>query len=192
MKNGTRISVRDQLPKATISHFFSTESPFNDPILNICLSLNMSVFSPSLSLNIFLADDDLDDCLIFKEVLEELPLSFNLTTVHNGEQLMQLLDQKKDQLPDMLFLDLNMPLKSGFLCLSEIKRNEKLKQLPVIVYSTSFQQDVVNQLYLNGAHHYISKPNQFSLLKKIIHEAIITTAKEGFLQPGKSEFLLSP
>ncbi len=149
----------------------------------------MSNLSP---LNIFLADDDLDDCLIFKDALEELKLSFNLTMVHNGEQLMQLLNQKKDQLPDMLFLDLNMPRKSGFQCLSEIKRDVKLMQLPVIVYSTAFQQDVVDQLYKNGAHHYISKPNKFSLLKKIIHQAITTTAKGGLLQPKRTEFVLTP
>lgn len=146
---------------------------------------------PSHTIRILLADDDLDDCLLFKEALEQLPLSFHLVSVHNGEQLMQLLHQEKDQLPDMLFLDLNMPRKNGFKCLSEIKENEKLKQLPVIIYSTSFDQEVVNLLYKNGAQHYIRKPNDFLEIKRVIYQAIAITAKSNILQPTKEEFVIS-
>lgn len=78
-------------------------------------------------LNILLADDDSDDCLFFKEALRELLLSTNLTTVHDGEQLMQLLTNETNVLPHVLFLDLNMPRKNGFECLTEIKLSKKLK-----------------------------------------------------------------
>lgn len=61
--------------------------------------------------NILLADDDKDDCLFFKEALEELPLSSQLTVMHNGEQLMRFLEEKTSELPHVLFLDLNMPKK---------------------------------------------------------------------------------
>ena len=74
-------------------------------------------------LNILLADDDLDDCLFFKEALEGMPVNTHLTAVHDGEQLMQLLANEKIKLPDILFLDLNMPRKNGFECLTEIKQN---------------------------------------------------------------------
>ena len=106
----------------------------------------------SKHLNLLLADDDTDDCIFFKEALKEFPLSTHLTTVHNGEQLMQLLTNETNELPHVLFLDLNMPRKNGFECLSEIKLNKKLKQLPVIIFSTSFEQDDVNLLYKNGAN----------------------------------------
>ena len=60
-------------------------------------------------LNIVLADDDTDDCLFFKEALGELIISTNLITVHDGEELMQLLTNETTKLPQILFLDLNMP-----------------------------------------------------------------------------------
>ncbi|MEO7531116.1 MAG: response regulator, partial [Sediminibacterium sp.] len=104
-----------------------------------------------LAIQLLLADDDKDDCDLFKDALDELPVSAQLETVHDGEQLMQLLVSKKDQLPQLIFLDLNMPRKNGFECLSEIKHNESLKHLPVIVFSTSFDIDIVNLLYANGA-----------------------------------------
>src|SRR5471030_3337282 len=98
-------------------------------------------------INVMLADDDTDDCLFFKEALKEFPLPTRITAVHDGEQLMQLLSNETKELPDAIFLDLNMPRKNGFECLSEIKLNKNIKQLPVILFSTSFEQEVVNLLY---------------------------------------------
>lgn len=148
-------------------------------------------------LNVLLADDDIDDCLFFKEVVEELLLPSNFTTVHDGEQLMQHLTDETIKRPHLIFLDLNMPRKNGFECLSKIKLNEKLKQLPVIIFSTSFEQGVVDQLYLNGAHYFIRKPSEFSHFKKIIQQAIthIATVLSGdnnqnIAQPEKEKFLL--
>jgi len=64
-------------------------------------------------LKILLADDDIDDCIFFKEALVELLLSKHLTTVNDGEQLMQLLTNETNVLPHVLFLDLNMPRKKA-------------------------------------------------------------------------------
>ncbi len=77
------------------------------------------------SLNLLLADDDTDDCFFFKEALEELPVSAKFTFVNDGVQLMQLLIVNDTSLADALFLDLNMPRKNGFECLSEIKIIDK-------------------------------------------------------------------
>lgn len=124
-----------------------------------------------LKLNILLADDDIDDCIFFKEALEEFPIATTLTAVHDGEQLMKLLEEKTE-LPHVLFLDLNMPRKNGFECLAEIKTIVRLEHLPVIMYSTSFEQSVVNLLYKNGAQHFIRKPSDFSLFKIIIQQTL--------------------
>ena len=94
--------------------------------------------------NLLLADDDIDDCIFFKEVLEELPVESFLTTVKDGVELMKFLNTAN--LPDVLFLDLNMPRKTGHECLSEIKKDQKLKHLPVIIFSTSFDHVVANAL----------------------------------------------
>ena len=142
-------------------------------------------------LNILLADDDTDDCIFFKEALGELMLSTNLTTVNNGEQLMQLLTNETNELPHILFLDLNMPRKNGFECLSEIKQNKKLKELPVIIFSTSFEKEVVNLLYKNGAQYFIRKPSEFSQFKKIIQQSLIAISQETISQPSRENFVIT-
>jgi CheY-like chemotaxis protein len=141
--------------------------------------------------HILLADDDRDDSILFQDILDELPLSTHLTTVYNGEQLMQLLNETEEQLPDVLFLDLNMPRKNGFECLSEIKHSEKLKLLPVIIFSTSYEPEVVSLLYKNGAQYYIRKPNSYSQLKKVIHHALTLTENTGMENPLREKFILS-
>ncbi len=144
----------------------------------------------STQYNLLLADDDADDCMFFKEALEELPVASVLTTVNDGAELMHLLTTKSNFLPDILFLDLNMPRKTGFDCLSEIKLDEKLKQLPVIIFSTSFDHEIVNLLYDMGADYYIRKPGDFTKLKKTIHEAITITAQKKDIRPEKEKFVI--
>jgi CheY-like chemotaxis protein len=130
----------------------------------------------STSIHILLADDDKDDCLLFREALDELPFPSQLTTVNNGEELMTLLQKKA--LPSMLFLDLNMPRKNGFECLAEIRQDERLKRLSIIIISTSFDQEIVKLLHANGASYYIRKPQEFETLKKVIHKAVSLVSGE--------------
>jgi CheY-like chemotaxis protein len=144
------------------------------------------------TIHLLLADDDKDDCLFFKEILEELPLKVELTTLNDGEQLVQHLEKLTGKLPSLLFLDLNMPKKNGFECLEEIKKNSKFKQLPVVIYSTSFDPITVNLLYSKGANYYIQKPGEFSKLKKVIHQAILLTANTGASQPERDQFIIQP
>ena len=144
----------------------------------------------SRKLNIFLADDDKADCLLFKEALAELPVSAKLTTFENGEQLMERLTKKQNKLPDVLFLDLNMPRKNGFVSLGEIKRNNDLDSLPVIIFSTALEPDKVKQVFRDAAHYYIRKPTEFSELKKIIYEALTLLTQGNNPLPPKEKFIL--
>ena len=144
----------------------------------------------STPFNLLLADDDTDDCIFFKEALEELPVIAALTTVNDGVQLMQLLTTKTDTLPHALYLDLNMPRKNGFDCLTEIKQIEKLKQLPVIIFSTSFDTEVVNLLHERGANYYIQKPAEFSILKKIISKSLDLISETKEKQPPREKFVI--
>ncbi|WP_462251135.1 response regulator [Ferruginibacter sp.] len=143
------------------------------------------------SFRLLLADDDKDDCLFFKEAIEGVIANENFTAVHDGEQLMQWLENKINQLPDILFLDLNMPRKNGFECLAEIKQNKKLDMLPVVIFSTSFEQEVVNQLYINGATYFIRKPSEFSQFKKIILHTLSLLIQKNILQPNTENFVLT-
>ncbi|HTE26175.1 response regulator [Flavitalea sp.] len=140
---------------------------------------------------IVLADDDKDDCLLFKEALDELNLGTFLQVVNDGEMLMVSLNNTKI-LPVILFLDLNMPRKNGEECLNEIKNSAHLKHLPVVVISTSFQIAEVERLYDLGAQFYIRKPNEFDQLKSSILTAITMSGKLNGQQPSRQKFLLSP
>ena len=123
-------------------------------------------------LKILLADDDEDDRNFFEKALRELSLNYLLTTVSNGESLMQLLKNTTELLPDVLFLDINMPRKSGDQCLEEIKQDERLKKLPVIMFSTSNDWAKINRLFKTGANVYIHKPSDFTQLKQVLHHAL--------------------
>ena len=131
-------------------------------------------------LNILLADDDFDDCYFFREALEALPQSTNLVNVHNGDELMNYLTQNIGRLPRMLFPDINMPLKNGFECLADIKNNELLKDLPVVMYSTSDSKDRINVLFNTGADVYIRKPVNFAQLVEVIHHTLPMVAENIF------------
>ncbi|MGZ3921910.1 MAG: response regulator [Bacteroidia bacterium] len=130
-------------------------------------------------LHILLADDDKDDRFLFQEALNEIQYDTELKTVSDGEQLMSYLNEHIDKLPDVLFLDLNMPRKNGFECLSEIKINDQLERLPVIMFSTSYprdmnyEQDMIKMLYKIGAADYIRKPANFTELKEVIRISLM-------------------
>src|SRR5688572_11818083 len=120
------------------------------------------------SLNVVLADDDVTDCLLFKEALDELKLTVNLTTVHDGDQLIDLLTKAQASIPDVVFLDLNMPRRSGYVALGLLKRYFNLLNLPFIIFSTVSDETKIKEVFRNAAHYYITKPSEFSELKKVI------------------------
>jgi CheY-like chemotaxis protein len=142
-------------------------------------------------IQILLADDDNDDCMFFKEALEELCVACNLTIVNDGQHLMQLLGKNLSGCFDVLFLDLNMPRKNGIACLKEIKSSEKLNHLPVIIFSTSFDKQNADLLYALGAHHYICKPAEFSQLKKLIQQALALVSQNNMAPRSKENFMLN-
>jgi CheY-like chemotaxis protein len=144
----------------------------------------------SKSIHILLADDDIDDCNFFRDALETLPLSAKLTIVHDGVELMEWLVEHAAHLPNTLFLDINMPRKNGFECLAEIKKNHQLKDLPVIMFSTSKSQDKINILFKTGAHIYVRKPANFAQLVQVIHHAL-PLAGENIFSNGKLNYILN-
>lgn len=123
-------------------------------------------------LHIMLADDDEDDRLFFTEAFEEVKIKYTLTTFNDGASLMNHLVVKENPLPDIIFLDLNMPRKSGMECLKEIRNSERLKNISVAIYSTSSSDHDVEQTFISGANVYIKKPSDFTELKKILSDVI--------------------
>lgn len=141
-------------------------------------------------LNILLADDDKDDCTFFEAALAALNLKTQLKTVNDGEKLMTYLSENTHQLPDVLFLDLNMPRKNGFECLTELKDNERLKHIPVVIFSTSFPKAIIDRVFKMGANLYIRKPGDFGQLKQIIHNAL-PIATENYFSKGSLKYILN-
>jgi CheY-like chemotaxis protein len=147
--------------------------------------------------HILLAEDDLDDIYFFEQALEAFPIDTKLSTLQNGELLMNNLKELYNQLPNVLFLDLNMPRKNGFECLTEIKKNKLFRQLPIVIFSTSFELGVVNTLYEKGAQYYIRKPADIRLYKMIIKQALNlivnnqSVSNTKLLQPARTDFVLT-
>jgi CheY-like chemotaxis protein len=123
-------------------------------------------------LKILLADDDKDDRFLFSLALDEISMPSNLVTFVDGEKLMDYLFDNDEPFSGVVFIDMNMPRKGGLECLSEIKQTKKLKDLPLIIFSTSNSRDMIDKAFRNGADVYIQKPSDFSQLKQVIFHAL--------------------
>ncbi len=144
-----------------------------------------------LSKNIFLADDDEDDRLFFEEALKEVCNDAILTVAENGDELMEILYRPPVPMPDVIFLDLNMPKKNGFECLAEIKNNRNLKNLPIIIFTTSLQEESVRKVYNQGANYYVRKPTDYKQLKLIVKKLLAIDWLKEALQPEKERFIFT-
>ena len=123
-----------------------------------------------------MADDDPDDRLLLKKVLEEIELPNVISFVEDGAELMDYLFQRgrflKDKAikPNLILLDLNMPRMNGHEALRLIKSDPVLRRIPVIVLTTSKAAADVNKTYDLGVNSYILKPDHFEELVRIANE----------------------
>ena len=136
-----------------------------------------------LSRNILLVDDDFDDRELFVEALTLVDKNSQVTTLDGSEGLMSHLD-KLEKLPDYVFLDLNMPRKSGKECLREIQRTDRFRSMKIVIYSTSINPRDVMETYEYGAFCFVQKPNSFAELKNVIRKVINSTDKAKSLDDG--------
>ena len=124
------------------------------------------------TLNIALADDDEDDRILFAEAMGQITIKTKLAIFTNGQELMDYLLLPELVLPQLIFLDLNMPIKNGMQCLNEIRKNDRLKDLIVAIYSTSSSEKDIEETFVKGANIYINKPNSFSELKEAVEKVL--------------------
>ena len=123
-------------------------------------------------IHILIADDDDDDVELFNEALAELKMDNKLTSFKDGNDLMDYLQNLEIKLPHILFLDLNMPCKTGHECLKEIRANPRFNDVSIAIYSTSSSEKDIENTFVEGANIYIKKPNDFSKVKKIIKDVV--------------------
>lgn len=137
-------------------------------------------------LTIFYTDDDAEDLEFFTEVTSQIGDHLNIVTQNNGKKLLQDLENPPPN-PHIVFLDLNMPGFSGFDVLEHLRSSDTFKKLPIVIFSTSSDEQTIAKSLALGASYYVSKPTDFTLLKKTIQHTLsidwntFKTNKENFV-----------
>ncbi|MGC1204119.1 MAG: response regulator [Flavobacteriaceae bacterium] len=141
-------------------------------------------------IHIILADDDEDDILFFTDAFDELKINTKVNTFKDGVELMNYLNKDEAHMPNVLFLDLNMPKKSGLECLTEIKASHKMSEIAIAIYSTSASEEDIEKTFVLGANIYIKKPSDFKKLKKALSEVVSINWQYHTNSLNKDNFLL--
>ncbi len=139
---------------------------------------------------ITLADDDEDDRLFFTDAFDELKINTIVNTHKNGRELLAFLNHPETVLPNIIFLDLNMPILNGIDCLKEIKKNEKFNNIAIAIYSTSSSDEDIENTFVLGANIYIKKPSDFNTLKKVLSDVVTINWQYHTSGLNKDNFLL--
>lgn len=138
--------------------------------------------------SILLADDDEDDRDLFEEAISRIDPVITVETAENGTELVAMM--KKGKQPAIVFLDLNMPGKTGKECLELIRRHKDWKKIPVIIYSTSANKKDIQDTYSGGANLYLLKPTTFPELIELIRKAFSFDWEQQYRLP-QHDFVLS-
>lgn len=127
--------------------------------------------------NIFLIDDDQDDQFVFKDALRTVDADIMIETAMDGIDALEKLSTAR-KLPELIFVDLNMPRMDGKKFLKEAKSRTQLKEIPVIIYSTSSSLEDRRETSELGARHFITKPNNYDELCSTLSSVIEMVNKQ--------------
>lgn len=116
----------------------------------------------------FLIDDDEEDTMIFRDMVEECEIPVRLTNAESAREALEMLRRPEVDLPEVIFLDLNMPGMDGKECLKELKQDPGLAPIPVIMYTTSSHSKDIEETMQAGAVGFVTKPSDIRELKKIV------------------------
>ena len=115
---------------------------------------------------LFIIDDDIEDQEIFTEAVKDVDHTVQVFTALNGDDALHQLQKDVIVLPDLIFLDMNMPKLNGKQVLKELKNVRALKSIPVIMYSTSFAPQDIEEVHKLGAAYHLLKPAHFDDLRR--------------------------
>lgn len=156
---------------------------------------NAAVTSNELEENepvkIILAEDDKDDQELFIEALDATKVSAEVVTVENGQELVNTLKDPAEPKPDIVFIDINMPVKGGKEALAEIKSDQELKDIPAVMLSTSNHPKDIEETFNKGANLYIQKPSSFTGFILILKKVFVLHWTKALLNPVKNIFFVS-
>lgn len=135
---------------------------------------------------IFYTDDDAEDLEFFTEVTSAMGDHLNIVTQNNGKKLLHDLKNPPPN-PHIVFLDLNMPGFSGFDVLQQLGSSNEYKNLPIVIFSTSSDEQTIAKSMELGASFYVSKPTDYTLLKKTIQHTL--NINWDTFKPSKENFV---
>ena len=121
---------------------------------------------------LILADDDPDDRLLTQEAFEEAGYDGTFQFFDDGQQLLDYLENARQHLPGVILLDLNMPRMNGYEALSELKADQALRRIPIIVLTTSNADEDILRSYDLGVNSFITKPASFQELTEVARRVI--------------------
>ncbi|HEX2533387.1 MAG TPA: response regulator [Chitinophagaceae bacterium] len=117
---------------------------------------------------IYIIDDDEDDIEFLQMAVREVDASCECAGFSNSTEALGLLTHTENGLPDYIFLDLNMPRLNGRSCLQQLKRHQRLSEIPVVIYSTSQRSSDREEMLQMGAAYYFSKPVLYQDVLQIV------------------------
>lgn len=138
--------------------------------------------------NLMIAEDDDEDFFIFSLAVEETQIAVALTRAENGEVLMKILSES---IPDILFLDLQLPCKSGRQCIREIRADRRFDGLPIIIYSSFDDSESVDYCFRESANLFMVKPHNMTEFVDALKRILTINWKRANYFPGRPEFLIS-
>lgn len=133
-----------------------------------------------------LVDDDADDKTLFCEALSEIDPAIVCHTASDGKEALEILSEKEIMKPNIIFLDINMPVMDGWQCLGKLKEHTDHKDIPVIMYSTSSYQRDIELALESGAFSFFTKPSDYRELRNILR--LIATTPVHSLSDAMKEF----
>lgn len=137
--------------------------------------------------DVVLAEDDKDDVLIFELAVERARILISLRHAVDGDELFRLL---KEAIPDIIFLDINMPCKDGVACITEIRQNPEYNHVPVIMYTSYNHSQKIEAAYKHGANFYLLKTESIVELAENLKKIFTVEWKQYMYYPPINQFIV--
>jgi len=162
----------------------------NDNLLYFAaINLNEKMNSVTGSLSeVLFADDDEEDFKLFSSAIMDLQLTVILTRAENGNVLMRILNEK---IPDILFLDVLLPVKDGKECLKEIRADKRFDSLPIIMYTAVRNFETIEFCYREGSNLFVCKPNTYEELLTVLGKIFSIDWKKMMYYPPFTQYVVN-
>ena len=134
-----------------------------------------------------MADDDRDDYVILQQAALKIENPLTITYAANWIELLRLLVKTE---PDILFLDLNMPVKDGFECLESLRADKRFIKLPIIIYSTSLSKIDIDKAHQKGANYFVVKPHAIQDISNMLSKVTSMSKEDLTATVSREKFVI--